>query len=560
VTNDDWSEWRMLEKVWPSDDTEKLTKDFLHGDRQQGFTLSSKSFQRFTCVRISDDRLRIVWTYHHSLMDGWSLPLVMDKLLAICYDEERTYSFVSFKDHVEWLSQRDLEPSREFWVTALTNLDKTVPLALPKPQSRAVQGFVNKYATLSQVISLPNLDDVCKKLAVTPSSVFRSVWAIVLQQYTRSEYVVFGSVVSGRDSGQEGMETMIGMLINTVPILTHVPMTSLVRDLIQSVHGYSTDLVHHSHCSLVDIKNWSAISGLKDIFDTLLVYENYPESNFNRNITRPFHIEPFGGDEFVDYLLTIAISPSVDGYHAMFTSKTHEVEASVMTFLIDRFVHVASKIASAEFLDETLSSLDEAPQHEKAVWLSSSFGTVAPLPYELLHHAFEERAQLNPDVRAIEFEGRWLSYGELNSQASNLAADLTELGVCAGSRVAVIMERCLEFPLGLLAALKVGSAFVPLDATFPSNRLARILTDSNVNAVITTRAHFARIQEIAQEIHVILADSSELGLVQKPFTPMQTQIATRNNEAILLFTSGSTGQPKEQKKLVKWKVREYCNF
>ncbi|KAF0705728.1 hypothetical protein As57867_006949, partial [Aphanomyces stellatus] len=287
VTNEDLSEWIMLPATWLSDEIDTLTKEYLDNDRQRGFTLMSKSYHRFAAARISDGRIRVFWTHHHSLMDGWSLQLVMDKLLSICYGEEYNATFVPFKDHIEWLAQQDEEPSRLFWESALANSDQSQQLALPKPHLDG-QTSQTKYKALALTVPLPGMTSVCRKLGVTPSSVFRAAWSIVLQQYTRSEYVTFGSVVSGRDTGLDGVDKIIGMLINTVPIQVHVSTGGLTDDLIVDVHRLSTDIVQYSHCSLVDVKRWAKVAPEGQLFDTILVYENYPPSEMDKSKLRPF--------------------------------------------------------------------------------------------------------------------------------------------------------------------------------------------------------------------------------------------------------------------------------
>ncbi|KAF0714683.1 hypothetical protein As57867_003741, partial [Aphanomyces stellatus] len=543
VTKQDFSSWRLLDKTWSCDNVDNLTKEFMDRDRLQGFTLASKSFQRFTGVRVSDGRLRVFWTHHHAMMDGWSLSLIMDKWLAICYGETANATFVPFKDHVEWLSQQDPEPSRLFWKTALEHADKTLPLGLPKPTELKDH---EKYKTLDRQAILPDMDAACKQMGVTPSSLFRAAWAIVLQQYTRSEHVMFGSVVSGRDTGLDGVDKIIGMLINTVPVMAHVQPSSRLVDLVANVHSYSMDLNQHSHCSLVDIKREAGLSGQAELFDSILVYENFPASEFDAEeaTKRPFTIDSLGGKEFIDMPVGVAIAPDGEKYHLLFSFSALTVDEQVVSYLADRFVHVVYQLGSTSLADQTVASLDIPMTVESALVQSACCGPQVPLPFELLHHAFESRAKTHPNLRAVEFEDTWLSYKELNDQANALAYYLTVMGVQPGSRVAVIMGRCLEFTIGLLAALKIGGVMVPVDATFPIQRISYMLSDANAAAIITTDAHVARLQELDSDIPVHSVSSE--GLHQTPcnFKVSQEQIRNPTDEAYIVYTSGSTGKPK----------------
>ncbi|KAH9094978.1 hypothetical protein Ae201684P_017351 [Aphanomyces euteiches] len=172
----------------------------------------------------------------------------------------------------------------------------------------------------------------------------------------------------------------------------------------------------------------------------------------------------------------------------------------------------------------------------------SSFGRQASLPYELLHHAFEERAAKRPQLLAVEYEGKSITYGELNDQATTLAHELVSLGVGVGSRVAVVMERCLEFPIGLLAVLKAGGSMMPLDATFPANRLTFRLVDANASVVVMTDHSRAQVEALNLEIPVVYISSTDLAA--SPKTMSLPSPATRYDEAYVVYTSGSTGRPK----------------
>ncbi|KAH9180181.1 hypothetical protein AeNC1_017175 [Aphanomyces euteiches] len=203
VAKQDFSEWRLLDDVWSIDRLSELSEAYYVQDRQRGFSLSARSFQRFYGVRVSDGRLRVFWTHHHSVADGWSLPLLTNKFLSICYGESVGPYSVPFKSHIEWLLKQDTECSKLIWNEALKNLDKTAPLSLPKPITQADNTGV-KYSNITKTIRLPQMKEVCRQLDTTPSTIFRTAWAIVLQEYTRCDYVKFGCVVSGRDTDVEG--------------------------------------------------------------------------------------------------------------------------------------------------------------------------------------------------------------------------------------------------------------------------------------------------------------------------------------------------------------------
>ncbi|KAG9408993.1 hypothetical protein AC1031_020897 [Aphanomyces cochlioides] len=488
----------------------------------RGFSLESRSIQRFCGVRISDGRLRIFWTKHHSVTDGWSSPMLLNNFFSLCYDEE-TMPTTPFRNHIEWLTKQDTESSKVFWRESLKNLDKTTPLVFPKPEESPMNE--GKYANATSTVHLPDLKEVCKRLGTTASTIFRTAWSLVLQQYTRSDYIKFGSVVSGRDSDVEGVEQIISVMINTVPILVNVSPSLTISQVISSVHDYSVDLAHHGHYSLSDIKSWSQATMTDDIFETIVAYENYPSVEEKATETRSYSFDMIAAAESTDAKLTVAIVPDDDDHHIFFSYSTSDVSPSVIRMLQDRFAAVITKITCQEWLDKAVIDLDEPCDYERSILQTSCYGPSNPLPYELLHHAFEERAAKKPHLLAVEYEGKSITYGELNDQATTLAHELVSLGVGVGSRVAVVMERCLEFPIGLLAVLKAGGSMMPLDATFPANRLTFMLGDANASVVVTTEQYRAQ----------LAASQKTMALISP---------ATRNDEAYVVYTSGSTGKPK----------------
>ncbi|KAF0709710.1 Aste57867_5786 [Aphanomyces stellatus] len=488
VTRDDFSEWNMLSEIWSCDELEDLTLNVSIEERTRGFTLASKTFQRFTGATLSDGRVRVIWTQHHSLLDGWSSPLLWDKFLAIAYDEEYEPSVVSFKDHVAWLAEQDPESSRVFWNATLANSDKTLLLTLPKPDPQQLIKR-GKYELITNTIPLPGMKQLCRNLGVTSNSVFRAAWAIILQQYTRSDYVMFGAVTSGRDTDLDGIDKIIGMLINTVPVQIHVSKSGLIRDLLVEVHGVCADIVQHSHCSLVEVKRWANIPNDTELFNSIFVYQNFPQVNIDAAVMeRPFTFDFQGDSGYMDSTFGVTIGEVDDDFYISFSYNCTVVDEMVMKYLVERYYAVLSKLPFS--LNDPISALDVPEKNERLLYEENCFGTQKPLPFDLLHHGFEEKARLSPDLRAVEYEGEWISYGDLNARANALALELAGLGVSVGSRVAVIMDRCLEFPIGLLAALKAGAAMMPLDASFPSKRLEHMLSEANVCAVIVSQAKY----------------------------------------------------------------------
>nr|KAJ3401564.1 hypothetical protein HK105_004461 [Polyrhizophydium stewartii] len=206
VAKDDRTEWTELDGVWSADDDalQAATTAFLAADRARGFSMASAAFHRFTVARVADRRLRVFWAQHHSVTDGWSMPLLLADLLRACVGAGIDAKRVQFRDHVEWLQAQDAAASDKFWRESLAHAADASKLAPPKPRESELTGA--KYGELHASIELPRLAAACKAHGVTTSTVLRLAWALVLRHFTRSEHVLFGSVVSGRDGSIDGID------------------------------------------------------------------------------------------------------------------------------------------------------------------------------------------------------------------------------------------------------------------------------------------------------------------------------------------------------------------
>ncbi|KAH9140345.1 hypothetical protein LEN26_005277, partial [Aphanomyces euteiches] len=367
-------------------------------------------------------------------------------------------------------------------------------------------------------------------------------WAITLRKYTRSNDVVFGQVLANRDIPVEGAERILGPLLSTVPCRVQFDDSKSAKELasvVQTQHGLAST---HSYASLTDIKHWSGVEA--NLYDSLFVYQNLPDAPTNPNeddndaSEAPIHS---GSDN--NYELIVEPNGQVMRVRSLFNpSKLTWSDARNILMEFDFSLTQLHKVAENSGCVCDLWHL--SPEQESFIESAARGGSHKELPFELLHHGFETRAILEPDVRAVEFKDTWLSYRELNDQANTLAYLLCSAGVHVGANVAVIMERSLEFVIGLLGVLKAGGAQVPIDATFPANRITHMLIDANVKAIVTTEAYRERMVELALEIPVIYVSSNDLADNFHPLDGRNQNPASRDDIAFVVYTSGSTGKPK----------------
>ncbi|KAF0708283.1 hypothetical protein As57867_006384, partial [Aphanomyces stellatus] len=382
---------------------------------------------------------------------------------------------------------------------------------------------------------------VAQRVGVTVAEITKLAWAATLRKYTRQNDIVFGQVMANRDIPVKDAETILGPLLSTVPCRVRFDDDVNVEQTLLQLQADRGAMMAHSHAGLVDIKRWSGIDG--DLFDTLFMYQNMPEEFEKPNERATVMSEDFASNvQSLGYTFELIVLPNSTKLQAVASYKPMKLSHTDAQLLLNEFDHTLYMVCDIATKRGLVEKLWHLSPFQQDLIQSASTGVNMQLPYEVLHHAFEDQAQKQAHARAIEFEDKWLSYGELNAQANSLANKLSTFCVKVGDRVAVVMERCLEFPIGLLAVLKVGAAMMPIDAKFPVERIMYMLDDAKASVLITTEKFRCDFQDIS--IQKVYVSSHDLARDPITFAPTSSQVVTRDNEAYVVYTSGSTGKPK----------------
>ena len=395
--------------------------------------------------------------------------------------------------------------------------------------------------------------------AGTVNTLFQAAWALLLARYTRESDVVFGIVMSGRTAPLKGIESILGLLLNTLPFRVQLDTSPTGRALLQQVAKTQFELQQREHTPLVDIQQWSDLPAGTGLFESLLVFQNTPQTT-NRDDGRdtgnalnslelhPGWVEP--GDTGYPLVAEVALETSKDPLTLVVNYDTAQYDAKTVERLLTHWHQLVIGIISHP--DQSVSSLPmltDAEYHQVVhEWNDTAVDFGEP---ETIHTLFEQQVERTPDAIALVFEDEQLTYQELNERANQLAHHLIELGVQADTLVAVLMERSVEVVVSLLAVLKAGGAYVPIDPTYPSERIRYMLADSAA-PILLTQSRLPLVQEIedadtearmGQLRHLIAVDMMAAQLGAQPTDNPQTETCTADL-AYVIYTSGSTGQPK----------------
>ncbi|GAB3738549.1 hypothetical protein GCM10027598_66970 [Amycolatopsis oliviviridis] len=515
-------------------------------ERARPFDLAKPPLLRITVVALGPDSHRLVLTNHHILLDGWSTPLLVDELLTL-YQGGAAPSALApvtpYRDYLAWVGETDRDASTAAWREALSGLPEPTLVAEDRPVPVQVPGQM--WAELDETFAAA-LATRARECGVTVSTMLQAVWGLVLAATTGRDDVVFGAVVSGRPAELPGIETMVGLFINTVPVRVRTRPEQTFAELVRRIQDEQIALLAHHHVGLADIQQ---TAGLGRLFDTLVVYENYPRPDETGD-TEPDRLRVRGmtAADATHYPLALAVVPGdvlrlrLEHQPALFT--TEQAGA-----VLDRFTRVLEAVVAEPRTPlPAVPILSDAEQRE----LLSRNDTARPVPDRTLPESFAAQVAATPEAIAVTFEDRSLSYAELDARANQLARWLIERGAGPEGLVAVMLPRSLELIVTVLAVTKTGGAWLPIDPVYPADRVAFMLDDAEPALVITSAALSG------SPAGEVLADRPSTVLIDDPSavdemagrdrTPVTDADRARpldpRHPAYLIYTSGSTGRPK----------------
>ncbi|HEV2149305.1 MAG TPA: amino acid adenylation domain-containing protein, partial [Longimicrobiaceae bacterium] len=392
-----------------------------------------------------------------------------------------------------------------------------------------------------------------RALGVSAASLCHLAWAQVLARVTGREDVVFGTVLFGRMQAGEGSDRVLGPFINTLPVRIEVGGEG-VEASVRRTHKLVAELLQHEHASLALAQRCSAVQAPAPLFTSLFNYRHNRFVGTRRAEGAPLALPGFEGievqrsEERNPYPFTVAVNDLGDGGFRLAVEAPGAAEAERLCAM----VHTAlERLVEALEVSPTraLGSIDVLPEEEWRQVVEGWNATEAEYPRELcVHQLFEAQARHSPEAVALVFSGEALSYAELNARANRLAHHLVGLGVGPEARVAVCVERSAEMVVSLLAVLKAGGAFVPLDPEYPPERLGYMLRDSAPVAVLTQgslleRLGAAEVAELAQVPVLDLAGDAAAWARRPESDPVRGALSPEQL-AYVVYTSGSTGRPK----------------
>jgi amino acid adenylation domain-containing protein len=542
----DRHDWRGV----PEEMVEQRLTEFLRADRARGFDLAQAPLVRVAFIEQGDRQLAIVWTLHHLLLDGWSSACLLDRIFshycARVFPEAPVMATglgkQSFRPYVEWVGQQDPSEAAAFWTDYFEDFRGPTLLADHVEPHRSTTGHASLVRELAADLT-EILRNVGRDEHITINTLLQGAIALELARYTREPDVVFGSVVSGRNAPVEGIETMVGMLINVLPVRVKIEPDVEAGAWLRALQDENAALRNYEYSLLAAIQACSGVPHGTPLFDVLLVVQNYPVSPVLWERLGIAGIDAFQSFEQTNYPLTIMATPRETRLRLRLDYDTSCFDAALIGRIVDGLERRLETLARHPRtpLRDLPAPMREAIAGPAAIWSSAD---LARPPAGSLTELIEAQIRATPDSVALLYREEELTYAELDRRVNRLARRLRQMGVGPDVRVAVCLDRTPELVIGLLAVLKAGGAYVPLDPAQPASRLAAMIEQAAPHVVLTSSKELTNFEPgIERQVAVVCLDRDE------PFLdgPADDGLDDRSDPrhlAYAIFTSGSTGAPK----------------
>ncbi|WP_243762466.1 non-ribosomal peptide synthetase [Streptomyces sp. Tu 3180] len=535
-------DWRDLDEPGRAERLARLRAD----DLARGIDLAAAPLMRLTLVRLPDARLHLLWTSHHLILDGWSLAQVLTEVFEeyaalTAGAEPRPPVRRPFGDYVRWLAEQDPDAARAHWQGVLAGFATPTPL----PADRSLR---EAHLARSADVHTAGLDDAAsarlartaREAGLTLNTVVQGAWALLLARYAAEDDVVFGTTVSGRPDDLPGVESMVGMFINTVPTRVRVDAGRTAGAWLRDLQDAQAESRRYAAVSLAELTQLSDVPSGSPLFHSMVAFENYPFDEArtagsgvrlaevtSRDATnyplvlRAYHGERLGFD--------LAYDP------ALFDAATVRALAGRLCLLLTEM---------ADGPDRPLRALAWTTEEERRT-LTGWDGTERGRPDETLVDLFEAQAARTPGAVAVTCGTERLDYATLDARAGRLAHRLAELGAAPERFVALALPRSCDQVVAVLAVLKTGAAYLPIDPASPAERVGRLLADAAPVTLVTTTGTAARADGTGVPVLLLDDPGVQADLARRPDTgPAPARRPLPESPAYAIYTSGSTGRPK----------------
>ncbi len=533
---------------------DKRLKAFLQADRVRGFNLSEAPMLRLTLFQWGEETFSLVWTFHHALLDGRSYPVLLREVFD-AYSELKTGAITPrsepfpYRRHIEWLQEENFDAAELFWKKQLAGFTATTPLVVDR-QSVPDADIYQQGEAWQQIDA--SITAALRKLAkshdLTLNSVVMGAWAILLHKYSREEDIVFAATRAGRKSSVPNAAETIGLFINTVPVRAQIKDDAALISVFKDVRRLWLEMRPYEHTPLARVKAASQVPPSQPLFETLFVFENYRLDTVMRALGGKWANRQVELHELTNFPITLA---AYDGKELAFKIEfdRRRLEDATIGRMLGHLRQLLESIAQNPEAAVGAVGLLTEPERKELVeeynpTAQENAGSKLPLDGgATLHQLFEQQVSRRPEAVALTCDGVSLTYAQVNARANRIARRLIDYGVKPEALVGLCLDRTNEIVIAILAILKSGGAYLPIDLAYPPDRLAFMLEDAQAPVLLTQRGLTSKLPSTKAKVLCIedVLDTSSPNRSDEENLP---PTSGPDNLVYVIYTSGTTGKPK----------------
>ncbi|MCB5953934.1 non-ribosomal peptide synthetase [Enterococcus sp. CWB-B31] len=536
---------RLLESNYydlsKEEDAEAEYLRFKTADVNRGFDLEKEALFRVTLVEMPECQ-RLIFTFHHIIMDGWCLSIVLNDWMKLYASLENGNQYVRlapteadtiYEEYARTVTALDKEASLAYWETLLEEYETQAGFTGMYPKNDHNAEVRAIFETLSSE-ETSILQKFANQNSVTMNTIIEAMWGLVLQRYNHTGDVVFGKMVSGRNMPLNGIEQAVGLFINAIPVRVKNKETDPFVTIVQELQKQSLESDAHTYCSLSEIQNRSLLG--KELIQTIVVFENYAVQEADNFIDFLGEMEDYR--EQTSYPISLSVGSSEQlSFKLMFDERLFTtIEAE---YILSRVVCGLKELAQNNLLTCGDFSLVSKAEQDKVIW-GFNPEKYNNQSYPTILAALKAQADMQPDKIAVVFEETQLTYKQLEVQSTCLAQRLLEAGAKDAAYIGLYCDRTPEMVIGIYGIMKTGAAYIPLAPTLPEERIAYILADSGIEIVADASktgqpSRFPAVHSVTYTVDELENDSMLTVALPK---------VEPDDKAYVIYTSGTTGQPK----------------
>ncbi|MFE3141389.1 amino acid adenylation domain-containing protein [Streptomyces scopuliridis] len=558
----------------PEEERAAKVAGVLAEERERGLGLGTAPLTRVLLARLPGGRTQVVWTFHHLLLDGWSSAALLSDVIAEYASLNNTRESPvppespappaprgPFRDYLAWLADRDHAEGRAYWRGRLAGFTEPVALPYDRPAAWAHRGRSTARVEVPLTpAAASRATGFARRHRITLNALVQGAWSLLLAHHGGVRDVVFGATVSGRPAELPGAEEILGLFINTLPVRVDVDLDRPLVGWLRDIQERASEAREHEYVALRDVE--TELPPGASLFESLVVFENYPVDG-DATARHGVALSDVDAIEATNYPLTLIAGAGAgaaenDGLSmtlaydpGLFDATTADRLAAHLARMVDELTVGTDTDADAGIdtsadtdTHRVLGDVAPLSAYESQRAARWGMGMTAARP-EPLGEWFARRATEHPDAPAVACGGEELSYRELDRRANRLARLLRARGVRGESPVAVLLPKSVEWAVAVLAVVRAGGVYVPVDPAWPTDRLRYVLEDCGAGVLLTDRQYVARLPVGAgAAVRVALDDpavAEELAL--HPALPLRVAVPV-TAAAYVIYTSGSTGRPK----------------